>query len=256
MATASSASAGSAVSGVTNSGNTSSTVSAPSTSTVVLTKEEEAEFREIFNLVDKDHGGTISKEELAQLMETLRIYSSQVRFFLLGEPHLFTHSHRLFQEDFEQMINEIDKNDDGEIQFEGDHTFTFFSRCLFPDKRTDLCLFSSFVSTFAYDTEFVAVMARKVNATYTIDEVRASFKVSMLFHKKASSLYNLFGECVVSPDTHHCLVLSLTFLFSFSLFSLSFSLFLSNRFLRETRLPDTSKRARSNRRCAPMGRIN
>ena len=38
-----------------------------------LTPEELAEFREIFNLVDKDGGGTISKEELGDLMETLGI---------------------------------------------------------------------------------------------------------------------------------------------------------------------------------------
>jgi hypothetical protein len=41
------------------------------------------------------------------------------------------------------MITEIDKNNDGEIQFE----------------------------------EFVAVMSRKVQATYTADEVKAAFKV-------------------------------------------------------------------------------
>ena len=38
-----------------------------------LTPEELAEFREIFNLVDKDGGGTISKEELGEHMETLGI---------------------------------------------------------------------------------------------------------------------------------------------------------------------------------------
>ena len=36
-----------------------------------LTEEEIAEFREIFNLVDKDGGGSISKEELGELMDTL-----------------------------------------------------------------------------------------------------------------------------------------------------------------------------------------
>ena len=36
-----------------------------------LTAEELAEFREIFNLVDLDKGGTISKDELKQLMHTL-----------------------------------------------------------------------------------------------------------------------------------------------------------------------------------------
>jgi hypothetical protein len=111
---------------------------------VNLTKEEEKEFREvscqqaarvphraamflllrmlsrlfslplqIFNLVDRDKGGSISKSELAQLMETLAINASQ--------------------QEIDLMITEIDKNNDGEIQFE----------------------------------EFVAVMSRKVQATYT-----------------------------------------------------------------------------------------
>ncbi len=44
-----------------------------------LTDEELAEFREIFNLVDLDKGGTISKDELKQLMNTLGLKPSQVR---------------------------------------------------------------------------------------------------------------------------------------------------------------------------------
>ena len=44
-----------------------------------LTEEELSEFREIFNLVDLDKGGTISKEELRQLMTTLGLKPSQVR---------------------------------------------------------------------------------------------------------------------------------------------------------------------------------
>jgi calmodulin len=38
-----------------------------------LTEEEISEFREIFNLVDRDGGGTITKEELGELMDTLGI---------------------------------------------------------------------------------------------------------------------------------------------------------------------------------------
>lgn len=45
---------------------------------VHLTKEEEAEFREIFNLVDRDGGGSISKQELGQLMDTLGIHATEV----------------------------------------------------------------------------------------------------------------------------------------------------------------------------------
>lgn len=90
---------------------------------VTLSKEEEQEFREIFNLVDKDKGGSISQRELALLMETLGINASQ--------------------QEIDLMIGEIDKDGDGEIQFE----------------------------------EFVAVMSRKVQATYTAKEVKNAFKV-------------------------------------------------------------------------------
>ena len=46
---------------------------------IPLTAEEEKEFREVFNLVDKDRGGTISRDELAQLMRTLSIEATSVR---------------------------------------------------------------------------------------------------------------------------------------------------------------------------------
>jgi Ca2+-binding EF-hand superfamily protein len=54
-----------------------------------LTAEEIAEFREIFNLVDKDGQGSINKAELAELMETLGIKADP--------------------EEIDQMIAEIDQ---------------------------------------------------------------------------------------------------------------------------------------------------
>lgn len=88
-----------------------------------LTKEEEREFREIFNLVDRDKSGSITKDELIHLMETLAIQASP--------------------QEIDLIIGEIDKNNDGEIQFE----------------------------------EFVSVMSRKVHATYTSSEVQSAFRV-------------------------------------------------------------------------------
>ena len=64
-----------------------------------LSKEELAEFREIFNLVDRDGGGTITKEELGELMDTLGIDATP--------------------EEIDLMINEIDQDSNGEIDFEG-----------------------------------------------------------------------------------------------------------------------------------------
>lgn len=62
-----------------------------------LTAAELSEFREIFNLVDKDGGGSITKEELSDLMDTLRIPSKP--------------------EEIELMISEIDKDKSGSIDF-------------------------------------------------------------------------------------------------------------------------------------------
>jgi len=88
-----------------------------------LSPEEIAEFREIFNLVDRDGGGSISAAELGELMDTLGIDASP--------------------EEIEAMILEIDEDGNGDIDFE----------------------------------EFVAVMSRKVNATYTSDQVKSAFRV-------------------------------------------------------------------------------
>ncbi|KAL4118316.1 hypothetical protein PRIC2_010642 [Phytophthora ramorum] len=84
--------------------------------------EELIEFREIFNLVDRDRGGSITKVELGELMDTLGIDTSP--------------------EEIDLMINEIDQDSNGEIDFD----------------------------------EFVAVMSRKVNATYTSEQVKTAFK--------------------------------------------------------------------------------
>ena len=46
--------------------------------TQALTQAELEEFREIFSLVDRDGGGTISKDELKTLMSTLGIKATQV----------------------------------------------------------------------------------------------------------------------------------------------------------------------------------
>lgn len=60
-----------------------------------LSPEEIAEFREIFNLVDRDGGGSITKLELGELMDTLGIDASP--------------------EEIDAMIAEIDQDGDGEL---------------------------------------------------------------------------------------------------------------------------------------------
>merc|ERR1719222_659366 len=63
-----------------------------------LSDEDLQEFREIFNLVDTDRGGSIGTEELARLMDTLGI--------------------RTTPEELKLMVSEIDENGNGEIDFD------------------------------------------------------------------------------------------------------------------------------------------
>jgi|AntRauTorckE5430_2_1112549.scaffolds.fasta_scaffold59289_1 calmodulin len=58
------------------------------------------EMREIFSLVDKDGGGTISNEELSELFSIVGIEASD--------------------EDLDEMIRQMDEDNSGEIDFEGE----------------------------------------------------------------------------------------------------------------------------------------
>ena len=62
-----------------------------------LPKEELQEYREIFDLVDLDRGGSIEKEELSELMDML--------------------SMDFGDDEIELMMTEIDEDGDGEIDF-------------------------------------------------------------------------------------------------------------------------------------------
>lgn len=64
-------------------------------SAVSLTPAEVAELREIFQLVDKDGGGSISKTELGSLMAQLGI--------------------RCSQEELDLMMREVDSDGSGEV---------------------------------------------------------------------------------------------------------------------------------------------
>eukprot|EP00842_Homolaphlyctis_polyrhiza_P004573 jgi/Hompol1/5116/HPOL_004193-RA len=64
-----------------------------------LSAAELQELVEIFSLVDVDHGGTISKDELASLMRTMGFKATK--------------------DEMDEMMNEIDSKRTGEIDFEG-----------------------------------------------------------------------------------------------------------------------------------------
>mmetsp|Transcript_46728 Transcript_46728/g.138033 ORF Transcript_46728/g.138033 Transcript_46728/m.138033 type:complete len:164 (-) Transcript_46728:32-523(-) len=66
--------------------------------TIQLSDEDLQEFKEIFNLVDTDKGGSIGTEELSRLMDTLGI--------------------RTTTEELKLMVSEIDENGNGEIDFD------------------------------------------------------------------------------------------------------------------------------------------
>lgn len=62
-----------------------------------LTEEELAEFKEIFDLVDTDRGGSIQKSELRTLMETLRLKPTE--------------------KELDAMMAEVDSDGSGDIDF-------------------------------------------------------------------------------------------------------------------------------------------
>ena len=79
------------------------------------TPEEVAEFREIFNLVDLDGGGSIDLDELRELMDLLGMNASK--------------------DEMEAMVNEIDSEGTGEISF---HDFVkVMSKKVTPDYTPD-----------------------------------------------------------------------------------------------------------------------
>ena len=66
--------------------------------TAEVSDQEVQEFREIFNLVDRDGGGTIDTKELEQLMDLVGVNASE--------------------DEVQAMVEEIDSTGAGEIEFE------------------------------------------------------------------------------------------------------------------------------------------
>jgi Ca2+-binding EF-hand superfamily protein len=67
-------------------------------SSAAVSAQEVQEFREIFNLVDRDGGGTIDTKELEQLMDLVGVNASE--------------------DEVQAMVEEIDTTGAGEIEFE------------------------------------------------------------------------------------------------------------------------------------------
>mmetsp|Transcript_30289 Transcript_30289/g.77235 ORF Transcript_30289/g.77235 Transcript_30289/m.77235 type:complete len:155 (-) Transcript_30289:527-991(-) len=67
-------------------------------SKVELSPEEVAEFREIFDLMDKDHGGSLNAEEIKQLMDMLGM--------------------RVRPDELDAILKEIDTDGSGQVDFD------------------------------------------------------------------------------------------------------------------------------------------
>ena len=88
-----------------------------------LSAADIAEFREIFNLVDTDGSGAISTEELAQLVESVGM--------------------KLSQQELAEMVNELDEDQSGEVEFE----------------------------------EFIAILSKDLALEYNAEEINLAFKM-------------------------------------------------------------------------------
>merc|ERR1719456_119519 len=89
---------------------------------IKLSDSDIQEFKEIFNLIDTDHSGNISSDELGQLVESVGM--------------------KLSPEELQTMIQELDKDNSGEIDF----------------------------------VEFCQTMSQDINPNYTADEVTKAFR--------------------------------------------------------------------------------
>ena len=70
--------------------------------------EELDEFREVFRLVDRDDSGSITREELAEIFETIGIEATG--------------------EEIDRMMQEVDIDGSGSIEFEGEFRYLSPSR--------------------------------------------------------------------------------------------------------------------------------
>lgn len=161
-----------------------------------ISEDELEEFREIFGLVDRDGGGSISKSELAELLDTLGVSASKVRH--RGTRALPAGPSRIYdatlprgpaQDEIDLMVSEIDEDGNAEIDFEGPaarNAFSAFSRGGGTPSRPDGGIGR---------TEFVIVMSRRVNTQYTPAQIKQAFKVP----GTAAPLSNL-GPPAVRPE--------------------------------------------------------
>ncbi|KAL2918039.1 hypothetical protein HK105_202453 [Polyrhizophydium stewartii] len=112
-----------------------------------LTSTELQELVEIFSLVDVDHGGTISTDELASLMRTLGVKATKARLArarAAGVSARYRRTVRTLQDEMNEIMNEIAKGS-GEIDFES----------------------------------FALTVTKKVQTTITAEELRSAFNVKM-----------------------------------------------------------------------------
>jgi Ca2+-binding EF-hand superfamily protein len=100
-----------------------------------LSPTELKEIKDIFELVDLDHSGAISSDELLTLMNTLGLRSNQM--------------------EIENMIQETDPDNTGEIDFES----------------------------------FVTAVSKKVQTEYTQDELKRGFRRYVLRSLQIAPLY-------------------------------------------------------------------
>lgn len=97
--------------------------------------EKKSQVREIFSLVDKDGGGTLTKEELHDLISTLSSNGSDSNNHKNEDSYdgsststsTKSKSSRNIETMVDRIMNDIDKDNDGEIDFNGkNHRTVYF----------------------------------------------------------------------------------------------------------------------------------
>mmetsp|Transcript_1932 Transcript_1932/g.2163 ORF Transcript_1932/g.2163 Transcript_1932/m.2163 type:complete len:156 (-) Transcript_1932:104-571(-) len=145
---------------------------------VELTDEEVKEFKEVFDLVDKDHSGNISASEVKELMGLLGMHPTQ--------------------EEVEAMVAEIDIDGNGEVDFEeflqvmaGQQATTYTKRELLRAFRlfADPGLPAGFITPEALEKALATYCADKVSseeATRLVAQLETNIDGLINYHEKVS----------------------------------------------------------------------
>ncbi|KAL0934314.1 calmodulin, partial [Colletotrichum truncatum] len=117
-----------------------------------LTEEQRAQYKEVFDLFDKDGTGDITAQELGEVMRSLGLNPSDT--------------------ELNDMVNEVDADNNGTIDFNG-----VFVLCLTLAQPLSVRETNMEMTMLTQAPEFLNLMAQKVQVGDAEEELKNAFKV-------------------------------------------------------------------------------